>query len=186
MGKKRDPNIMERCEDLLRDFERRYDLQDLECEYRGGDGKKEVLPLAVAVCLRENIKVPEWARDEFCWAVLAGMGPWEKDFGHRRKDDGFSRRFWKLRRQIDKIGKSLFNWIEEQRKENPVDPNLFDKAGKKFGVSAGTASALYYSKEVKAAVTSSRMALAVDQLSASARSLELGNHLLRPCRVRAA
>src|SRR5215472_1227697 len=112
MSRKPEPDIIEECEDIRRRCECHYDLGDLEREYKCGDGKKGALPLAVAVCLRDNIEVPEWARDDFCLAVLAGKGPWEQSFGHRRKDDGFSKRHDKFLRQIKTVGKDLFNWIE--------------------------------------------------------------------------
>ena len=172
MGKKTEPNIMARIEERRRIFERRYDLLDLEREYRGGEGKKEGLPLAVAVCLRDNIEIPEWARRDFCVAVLVGMGPWEKDFGHRKKDDGWTRKFYKLRRQIDTRGKDLFNWIENQRKDSPVDPALFEQAGNEFKVSSGTAKQLYYSKEVRRAVAIQRMICDVEKLERD----EIGPH----------
>jgi len=42
MGKKTEPNIMARIEERRRIFERRYDLLDLEREYRGGEEKKRL------------------------------------------------------------------------------------------------------------------------------------------------
>jgi hypothetical protein len=132
----------------------------LEREYLAG--KKEALVVAVLYCLSEKIEAPDWVTNNFLNAVFNGSGPWEDDFGKRGKE----RFIETYSKHLDWLNwaERLFDWIEQRRKENPVDAALFELAGKEFNVSAGTASAVYYSKEVRRKVVLSKTNSAIRQL----------------------
>jgi hypothetical protein len=145
---------------LLSHFDCPDGLARLEREYLAG--KKEALVVAVYYCLSEKKEAPDWVTDAFSNAVLNSSGPWEDDFGKRGKE-----RFIKTySKHLDWLNwaERLFDWIEQRRKEKPVDTALFELAGKEFNVSAGTASVVYYSKEVRRSVVFSRASSASRQL----------------------
>jgi hypothetical protein len=132
------------------------ELDDLEREYQAG--KREALCVAIAHCLYLKKQPPEWARKDFCDAVLWGVGPWENDFGHRRKEESDKDRSRML------MAVDLFNRVEALREENPVDPALFEKVGEEFNVSPATASALYYNKEVREVAVNRNATSAYNQM----------------------
>jgi hypothetical protein len=121
-------------------------LQTWEREYQGG--KKEVLPRIVAFCLHRKREPPAWAKSAFIKACFIGQGPWESDFGRRPKTRNFAKYLKRVRRS-----EALYDRVEELRKTNAVDRALFERVGKEFKVSAGTASALYYSSATRGAIS---------------------------------
>ena len=131
-------------------------LQTWEREYQGG--KKEVLPKIVAYCLHRKREPPAWAKSAFIKACLFGKGPWESDFGRRPKRMNFAKRLKRARRS-----EAPYDRVEELRKTNPVDPALFERVGKEFKVSAGTASALYYSPATRGAIADRDVDRAISQ-----------------------
>jgi hypothetical protein len=148
-------------------------LKAWEAEYRAG--KKEALPKIVAYCLVHKKDPPDWAKKAFITACYFGEGPWESDFGRRpkRKDT------MKSVKQILK-SEAVYDRVEELRKTSTVDPALFELVGKEFNVSAGTASALYYSPATRGAIADRDADRVIDQ----AMVAEIGPDADNEARVR--
>jgi hypothetical protein len=99
-------------------------------------------------------------------ASFFGRGPWERDFGRRPKNT-FDKHY-----RIIRKGEAVYDRIEELRKANPVDPALFERVAAEFGVSAGTASALYYSSATRGSVADRDADREISQIEATEIGLD--------------
>lgn len=130
--------------DASKELDFMNDIKD--CEEKYYEGNSLMLFEAIRRCAQYNIKLPEWIRYELEAGLNKYSGGEVKTFGEA----------FNITRQkgthIDSIKKErklawpVFNYIHNmnEKEKTPVDEELFNKAGKNFGISGSTARDYYY------------------------------------------
>jgi hypothetical protein len=121
-------------------------LKSLKSAFQKGD--KQALIKTIALCFEAEMPVPKWARKEFLKACRGSPENWKGLFAKLPEQvlvpgpDGLAVLGPDKKRHFLP---DLTRWVGEQRNANePIDEGLFERAGKKFGMSGGTAKRAYY------------------------------------------
>jgi hypothetical protein len=117
---------------------------DYHERFKAGD--KGALLWVIMICAQADWRMPEWVREAFnelYWSGAAGeFDSWDDVFG---KPWGTGQK-----RSAITNNKGVSVWCRVQTLHDegaPIDNNLFERAGKEFGLSRSTVSQLYYSLE---------------------------------------
>lgn len=118
-------------------------LQSAEAWWRSNkeEGKRALIQ-SMAVCVKMDIPWPQWVKDGFLDAYSKAAGSWDEVFGRplppRKKAS--KKQHW------DKFQLRVFRLVRERntKKNEPIDEVLFEKVGKKIGISGSNAREMYY------------------------------------------
>jgi hypothetical protein len=146
-------------------------LQELDrLQRRFESGKRYALALALHVCAAFEVKIPRWAAD----AYLEGIekithfraDSWDVIFGPAIPK---GRHLASLRKRLEKASKVRMEVWLRHRNGEPIDDQLFEAVGQKFGIGTTLAKQYYTSKQRRVDALSKALA---DPISREAEILQ--------------